>query len=73
MCRGYPVEIVNTVGAGDGFASGLIAGWARGWDWERAARFANACGALVVTRHGCARALPTWHEVEQFIEEQTEK
>ena len=66
---GYPVEIVNTVGAGDGFASGLIAGWARGWDWERAARFANACGALVVTRHGCARALPTWQEVEQFIEE----
>ena len=67
--RGYPVEIVNTVGAGDGFASGLIAGWARGWDWERAARFANACGALVVTRHGCARALPYWNEVETFIAE----
>ena len=66
---GYPVEIVNTVGAGDGFASGLIAGRARGWDWERAARFANACGALVVTRHGCARALPYWPEVEDFIAE----
>ena len=66
---GYPVEIVNTVGAGDGFASGLIAGWARGWDWSRAARFANACGALVVTRQGCARALPYWHEVEDFIAE----
>ncbi len=66
---GYPVEIVNTVGAGDGFASGLIAGRAGGWDWAQAARFANACGALVVTRHGCARALPTWHEVEDFIAE----
>ncbi|MCY3832372.1 MAG: 5-dehydro-2-deoxygluconokinase [Chloroflexi bacterium] len=66
---GFPVEIVNTVGAGDGFASGLIAGWAEGWNWERAARFANACGALVVTRHGCARALPYWREVERFIEE----
>ena len=32
---GFPVEIVNTVGAGDGFAAGLICGWARGWDWER--------------------------------------
>lgn len=64
---GYPVEIVNTVGAGDGFASGLIAGWARGWGWRRAARFANACGALVVSRHGCARALPTQPEVEAFI------
>lgn len=64
---GYPVEILNTVGAGDGFASGLIYGWAQGWGWERAARFANACGALVVTRQGCARALPRRDEVEQFI------
>lgn len=66
---GYPVPIVNTVGAGDGFASGLIYGWSRGWDWERAARFANACGAIVVTRHGCARALPRLNEVEDFMRE----
>lgn len=64
---GFPVEIVNTVGAGDGFASGLICGWARGWDWERAARFGNACGALVVSRQGCARALPTLRQVEEFL------
>lgn len=65
---GFPVEIVNTVGAGDGFASGLIYGWAQGWAWERAARFANACGAIVVSRHGCAQALPTRREVEAFLE-----
>ena len=65
---GYSVEIVNTVGAGDGFASGLIYGWASGWDWQQAARFANACGALVVTRHGCARALPYLREVKDFID-----
>ncbi|MCY3831807.1 MAG: 5-dehydro-2-deoxygluconokinase [Chloroflexi bacterium] len=70
---GYVVEIVNTVGAGDGFASGLIYGWAQGWDWARAARFANACGALVVSRHGCARALPTRREADAFIEQQGEK
>ena len=64
---GYPVEILNTVGAGDGFASGLIYGWAQGWGWARAARFANACGALVVTRQGCARALPRRDEVDRFI------
>ena len=68
---GFPVEIVNTVGAGDGFASGLIYGWARGWGWEAAARFANACGALVVSRHGCARALPFRHEVEAFIRDRS--
>jgi 5-dehydro-2-deoxygluconokinase len=66
---GFLVEIVNSVGAGDGFASGLIYGWARGWSWEEAARFANACGALVVSRHGCARALPYFEEVEAFISE----
>lgn len=70
---GYPVEIVNTVGAGDGFASGLIYGWSRGWAWERAARFANACGAIVVRRHGCARALPRLPEVEIFIREREGK
>jgi len=64
---GYTVEVLNTVGAGDGFASGLIYGWAQGWDWQRAARFANACGALVVTRHGCASALPQLQEVEAFM------
>lgn len=69
---GYPVDIVNTVGAGDGFASGFIYGWAQGWGWEEAARFANACGALVVSRHGCARALPVLPEVEAFMEEQGE-
>ena len=67
---GFPVEVVNTVGAGDGFASGLIAGWSKGWDWRRTARFANACGALVVTRNGCARALPYWDEATQFIDRQ---
>ncbi len=69
---GFPVAVVNTVGAGDGFASGLIYGWARGWRWEEAARFANACGALVVSRHGCARALPNRREVETFIKAQGE-
>jgi len=59
--------VLNTVGAGDGFASGLIYGWAQGWDWAQAARFANACGAIVVTRHGCARALPYRQEVDEFL------
>lgn len=70
---GFLVEIVNTVGAGDGFASGLIYGRARGWGWEKAARFANACGALVVSRHGCARALPYRHEVEAFLKDRSER
>ena len=63
---GFSVEAVNTVGAGDSFASGLI--WSRlnGKDWSQSCRFGNACGAIVVTRHGCAVAFPTHEEVVAF-------
>lgn len=63
---GFPVDVVNTVGAGDAFASGLIRSRLAGWDWKESARFANACGAIVVTRHGCAAALPTEDDVMAF-------
>ena len=66
---GFPVTVVNTVGAGDAFASGLITKRLAGWNWFEALRFANACGALVVTRHGCSSALPTEPEVMAFIDE----
>ncbi len=64
---GFPVEVVNTVGAGDAFASGLIYSYLQGWDWFRIGRYANACGALVVTRHGCGKAMPYPDEVQTFI------
>jgi 5-dehydro-2-deoxygluconokinase len=66
---GFPVEILNTVGAGDAFASGLLYGAVNGWEWARAVRMANACGALVVTRHGCGTAMPTLQEAESFIQQ----
>lgn len=64
---GFSVEVLNTVGAGDAFASGLIYSRAQGKDWAESGRFGNVCGALVVTRHGCAEALPTLGEVEDFL------
>jgi len=64
---GFGVDVVNTVGAGDSFASGLIRGRSRGWDWERSARFANACGAITVTRHGCSVAFPAESEVAAML------
>ncbi len=66
---GFRVEVVNTVGAGDAFAGGLIRSRLAGWDWYRAGRFANACGAIEVTRHGCASAFPTEAEVMEFAEQ----
>ena len=66
---GFAVEAVNTIGAGDAFAAGLIHGRLVGWDWYRSARFANACGAIQVTRHGCSSAFATKAEVDTFLEE----
>jgi 5-dehydro-2-deoxygluconokinase len=66
---GFPVEVLNTVGAGDAFASGLIYARMQGESWFDSGRFANGCGAIVVTKHGCGDALPTLEEVETFINE----
>jgi 5-dehydro-2-deoxygluconokinase len=66
---GFPVEVYNILGAGDAFASGLLYGVLRGWGWYKAARLGNACGAIVVTRHGCANFMPTNEEVMAFVEE----
>jgi 5-dehydro-2-deoxygluconokinase len=59
---GFPVEVVNVLGAGDAFAAGFIYGRSQGWDWVRSARLGNACGAIVVTRHGCANFMATLPE-----------
>lgn len=65
----FPVEVQNVLGAGDAFASGFLYGYLKGWDWYRAARMGNACGAIVVTRHGCANFMPYEQEALSFIEE----
>ena len=63
---GFPVKIHNILGAGDAFAAGFICGIIRGWDVKKAARLGNACGAIVVTRHGCSISMPTIDEVVAF-------
>jgi 5-dehydro-2-deoxygluconokinase len=65
----FPVDVLNVLGAGDAFASGFLYGYLKGWDWQRAARMGNACGAIVVTRHGCANFMPYEEEALAFIEE----
>ncbi len=64
---GFSVEVSNILGAGDAFASGLLYGIVNGWDWYKAARLGNACGAILVTKHGCANFTPTHDEVMAFI------
>jgi fructokinase len=78
----YEVKSVNTTGAGDAFMAGILASLvatrAEGLDafladkeqLDGALRFAAACGALAVTRHGAFEAMPTRAEVEDLMEQQ---
>jgi 5-dehydro-2-deoxygluconokinase len=67
---GFPVQVYNILGAGDAFAAGFLYGHAHDWGWQKAARFGNACGAIVVTRHACSASMPTFAEVMAFVEGQ---
>ena len=62
------VEVLNVLGAGDGFLAGFLSGWLRGSDYSTCCRRANASGALVVSRHACAPAMPTEAELQYFLE-----
>lgn len=65
---GFDVEVFNVLGAGDAFMSGFLRGWLRDLPLERCCELANAAGAIVVSRHGCAPAMPTWVEMQAFLD-----
>ncbi len=64
---GFPVEVMNILGAGDAFGGGFIYGFVNDWGWYKSARLGNACGAIVVTEHGCANFMPTMEQVTEFV------
>lgn len=63
---GIRVEAVDTTAAGDAFAGALAVGLAEGRDLIDAVHFANAAGALSVTRHGAQPSMPFRAEVDAF-------
>lgn len=65
---GFPVEVLNILGAGDAFASGFLYGILQGWDLYKSCRMGNASGAHVVTQKGCANFMPTLDESLAFID-----
>ncbi len=67
---GFSVTVQNILGAGDAFGAGFLYGYVKEWDFWKAARLGNACGAIVVSRHGCSISMPFWEEVMAFVEEQ---
>ena len=61
------IEVFNVLGAGDGFMSGFLSGWLRGEAAADCALYANICGALAVSRHGCAPSYPSQTELHHMI------
>jgi 5-dehydro-2-deoxygluconokinase len=63
----YAVEVVSTIGAGDGFASGFLYGLLAGKPILHCLHYGNAAAAVVVSRLSCSEAMPTLEEVEQMV------
>lgn len=65
----WRVDVVNGLGAGDGFGGALCFGLLQGWSLARVVRFANVAGAIVASRRECSTAMPTTDEVNRVAEE----
>jgi 5-dehydro-2-deoxygluconokinase len=63
----YPIEVVSTIGAGDGFGSGFLYAILKGMPVESALKYGNAAAAIVVSRLMCSEAMPSLSEVEELI------
>ena len=64
---GYSVEAVDSTAAGDAFTAALTVHYLRYQDLLQAVRYANAAGAVAVTRLGAQPSLPTEQQVRGFI------
>lgn len=67
----FPVQVVDTTGAGDTFCGALAVALAEGMQPEQALRFASAAGALAVTRPGAQPSLPRRAQVDEFLKQQS--
>jgi fructokinase len=65
----FNIEVVDTTGAGDGWAAGFEFGLVNGLSLETCVTVANAVGALTVTKRGAITALPTRAELDNFLKE----
>lgn len=62
---GYKVDqVIDTVGAGDGFAAGFLSGLIRGWGYRQAVQFGNRIGAYALSVPGDVEGYPYWEQVD---------
>ncbi len=70
--EGFRIKMVDATGAGDGFGCGLVAGLAKGWEWEKALKLGAANGAAVVTQIGAKAGLIREAEIESWLDRKLE-
>jgi 2-dehydro-3-deoxygluconokinase len=64
---GFPVQqIVDPIGAGDGFAAGLLSGLIRGWSYRDAVELGNRVGAYALTVVGDVEGYPSWNQIAPY-------
>jgi 5-dehydro-2-deoxygluconokinase len=63
----YPVKVVNTMGAGDSYASAFLYCLIKGYSVAEAMRYAAGSASIVVSKNDCSEALPDIDELETFI------
>lgn len=63
----YPADAIKPTGAGDSFMGGFLASLANGFPLEESVLRGSACASIVVTRVGCAPAMPSARELEEFL------
>lgn len=63
----YPAEALKPTGAGDSFMGGFIASVANGYPLKESVLRGSACASIVVARVGCAPAMPTPKELDEFL------
>lgn len=62
-----PVNVMDTVGAGDSFDAGFIYGYLNGWEMEKSLRLACVCGALSTQQAGGTNGQPTLEEALKYL------
>lgn len=63
----YPVQAVKPNGAGDSFMAGLLSGIAEGLPLRDAVLRGSACASIVVSKPGCAPAMPDHAQLSAFL------
>ena len=66
FCPAVPVHAIDTTGAGDVFAAGLVLGTLAEWPLEQRLRFASLCSALAVQQFGGSLAAPGWGDITDW-------